>query len=145
MKIIIKKLHDRVPTPEYQTTGAAAFDLHAHLEEPVVLKPLERAVIPTGLAVELPIGYELQIRARSGMSIKHGLTMVNGIGTIDSDYRGEVGILAINLGQEPYEIKDGERIAQGVVAKYEQVTFKESDELSQTERGEGGYGSTGRN
>lgn len=145
MKIIIKKLNDKALTPEYQTAGAAAFDLHACLESSIKLKPLERTIIPTGIAVELPQGYELQIRARSGMSIKHGLTMVNGIGTIDSDYRGEVGILVINLGQETYEIKDGERIAQGVVAKYEQVTFEERSELSVTERGAGGYGSTGRN
>jgi dUTP pyrophosphatase len=145
MEIIIKKLKDKALVPEYQTVGAAAFDLHACLDEPIVLQPLERAVVPTGIAVEIPLGYELQVRARSGMSIKHGLTMVNGIGTVDSDYRGEVGMLVINLGQEPYEIVDGERIAQGVVAKYEQVTFTESSELSSTERGERGYGSTGHN
>lgn len=145
MEIIIKKLKSKALIPEYQTVGAAAFDLHACLDEPITLKPMERAVVPTGIAVELPQGYELQVRARSGMSIKHGITMVNGIGTVDSDYRGEVGMLVINLGQEPYEINDGERIAQGVVAKYEQVTFLESSELSSTERGERGYGSTGRN
>ena len=139
----VTKLHEDAVLPEFQTAGAAGADVHARLDEPVVLQPLERKIIPTGLAMEVPVGYEIQIRARSGMSIKHGITMVNGIGTIDSDYRGEVGVLAINLSQEPFTVEPGMRIAQMVVAKYETFTWKEVDSLSDTDRGEGGYGSSG--
>jgi dUTP pyrophosphatase len=139
----ITKLNDGAIVPSYQTTHASGMDLHACLDAPKILQPLERAIIPTGLAIELVPGYEAQIRARSGMAIKHGISMVNGIGTIDADYRGEVGILVINLGQEPFVIEPDMRIAQMVIARYECVDWQEVDSLSQTARGEGGFGSTG--
>lgn len=143
MKIDVVKLRDDAILPVYQTAGAAGADLHACLDEPVTLQPLERKMIPTGLAMAIPVGYEVQVRARSGMSIKHGITMVNGIGTVDADYRGELGILIINLGHEPFTIEPGMRIAQMVVAKYETIGWNEVDELDKTERGTGGYGSSG--
>jgi len=143
MELKVVKLHEDAILPEYQTSGAAGADLHARLDQPVVLQSLERQVIPTGLAMEIPEGYEVQIRARSSMSIKHGITMVNGIGTIDADYRGEVGILVINLSKEPFTIEPGMRVAQMVLAKYEVATMVEVESLGQTERGAGGYGSTG--
>lgn len=143
MNVKIKKLRDEAIVPEYQTTQAAAMDLHACLEEPMTIKPMERAMVPTGWALELPVGYEAQVRARSGLSIKHGITMVNGIGTIDADYRGELGVLVINLGQQPFVVEPGMRIAQLVVAKYEQVAWHETEELGKTARGDRGYGSTG--
>lgn len=143
MKIKIKKLNAQAQLPEYQTSQAAAFDLQACLDEPQTLQPMERAMIPTGLAFEIPEGYEMQVRARSGMSIKHGITMVNGVGTIDADYRGELNILAINLSQEPFVIEPGMRVAQGLVTKVDQVSWEEVDELSETARGAGGFGSTG--
>lgn len=142
MNIGIKKLKPNAILPEYQTTQAAGMDLHACLDEPVTLAPGERKMIPTGLAIALPVGYEAQVRARSGMSIKHGITMVNGIGTVDADYRGEIGVLAINLGQEPFVIEPDMRIAQLVIAKYETAVWQLADELDETERGEGGFGST---
>ena len=143
MNIKIAKLHNNAILPEYQTAGAAGADLHACLDEPVILQPMQRQMIPAGVAKEIPEGYEVQIRARSGMSIKHGITMVNGIGTIDCDYRGELGVLLINLSEEPFTIEPGMRIAQMVVAKYERVEWREVDQLGETERGGGGYGSTG--
>ena len=143
MNIKIAKLHNNAILPEYQTAGAAGADLHACLDEPVILQPMQRQMIPTGVAMEIPERYEVQIRARSGMSIKHGITMVNGIGTIDCDYRGELGVLLINLSEEPFTIEPGMRIAQMVVAKYERVEWREVDQLGETERGGGGYGSTG--
>lgn len=130
--------------PAYETEGSAGMDLKAVLNEPVVLAPGERRLIPTGLFIELPKGYEAQIRARSGLAIKHGITLINCVGTIDSDYRGEIQVPLVNLGQEDFEIKNGERIAQMVIAKYEQVSWKITDELSETERGAGGFGHTGR-
>ncbi len=130
--------------PAYETSGSAGMDLKAILDEPIVLNPGERMLVPTGLYIELPVGYEAQVRARSGLAIKHGITLINAIGTIDSDYRGELKVPLVNLGQEPFEIKNGERIAQMVVAKYEQVQWKVVDELSETERGEGGFGHTGK-
>ena len=130
--------------PAYETSGSAGMDLKAILDEPIVLSPGERMLVPTGLYIELPVGYEAQVRARSGLAIKHGITLINAIGTIDSDYRGELKVPLVNLGQEPFEIKNGERIAQMVVAKYEQVQWKVVDELSETERGEGGFGHTGK-
>lgn len=130
--------------PAYETLGSAGMDLKATLDEPIVLNPGERMLVPTGLYIELPVGYEAQVRARSGLAIKHGITLINAIGTIDSDYRGELKVPLVNLGQEPFEIKNGERIAQMVVAKYEQVQWKVVDELSETERGEGGFGHTGK-
>lgn len=143
MRIEIKKLRPAAELPAYQTGGSAAMDLAACLDAPVELAPMERRVIPTGLAVALPQGYELQIRARSGLSLKHGLCMANGVGTIDSDYRGEVGVIVINLGDQPFTIEPGMRIAQGVVARYETAAWQVVDELDATERAAGGFGSTG--
>ncbi len=143
MEIKIAKINSAAILPEYQSAHAAGLDIHACLSEPKTLQPMERAMIPTGLTVELPEGYEMQIRARSGLSIKHGITMVNGIGTIDADYRGEIGVLLINLSQEPFTIEPGMRIAQMVIAKYEKIRWLEAEELSETERGKGGFGSTG--
>lgn len=142
MNIQIKKLKPNATLPSYQTAQAAGMDLHACLDESVTLAPGERKMIPTGLAITLPVGYEAQIRARSGMSIKHGITMVNGIGTVDADYRGEIGVLVINLGQEAFEITPDMRIAQMVIARYETAVWQESDELDETARGAGGFGST---
>lgn len=140
--ILIKKLHTDAVLPEYQTKGAAGADLHARLDAAITLQPLERAMVPTGLAMAIPLGYEVQIRARSGMSIKHGITMVNGIGTIDADYRGEVAALVINLGQDAFTIEPGMRIAQMVVAKYEVADWEVVESLDETDRGSGGFGST---
>lgn len=142
--IDIVKLHEDAIIPAYQTAGAAGADIHARLDEAVTLQPLERRMIPTGLAMSIPEGYEVQIRARSGMSIKHGITMVNGIGTIDADYRGEVAALVINLSQEAFTIEPGMRIAQMVVAKYEYTGWNEVAELDETVRGTGGFGSSGK-
>ncbi len=130
--------------PAYETDGSAGMDLRATLDEPMVLKPMERALVPTGLFIELPKGYEAQIRARSGLAIKHGITLINAIGTIDSDYRGELRVPLVNLSNESFEIKDGERIAQMIIAKYENVNWILVDELSDTERGAGGFGHTGK-
>ena len=143
MKIEITKIKSEAIIPHYQTAGAAGADVYACLDEPVTLQPMERRLIPTGLAVAIPRGYEAQIRARSGLSIKHGITMVNGVGTIDADYRGEFGVLVINLGQEAFTIEHGMRIAQMVIARHKRAEWIEVDKLDETERGEGGYGSTG--
>lgn len=142
MNIAIRKLRPQAVLPEYQTAQAAGMDLHACIDAAVTLAPMERRQVPTGLAIALPDGYEAQIRARSGMSIKHGVTMVNGIGTVDADYRGEIGILLVNLGQEDFVIEPGMRIAQMVINRYETVAWDEVDELDDTVRGEGGFGST---
>lgn len=131
------------PMPTYATPQSAGMDLRANLEEPVVLHPMERRLIPTGLHIALPEGYEAQVRSRSGLALKHGLTVLNAPGTIDADYRGEIGVVLINLSQEDFTINDGERIAQLVVARYEQVEFSLVETLDETERGEGGYGHTG--
>lgn len=138
--IVNKSAH---PLPEYQTNGSAGMDLMANLPEPVVLQPMERRLVPTGLFIALPVGYEAQIRPRSGLAIKRGLTMVNTPGTIDSDYRGEIMVAVINLSTEPQEITNGERIAQMVIAKYEQVAWKLTEILDDTERGAGGFGHSG--
>ena len=130
--------------PRYETPLAAGMDVRANLTESIVLKPLERAMIPTGLYVELPPGYELQVRPRSGLAIKHGITVLNTPGTVDADYRGELRAILVNLSNEPFEIKPGERIAQYVVARHEKVEWEVVEELSETERGAGGFGSTGR-
>lgn len=143
MKIDVVKLRDDAILPEYQTKGAAGADLHACIDEPIVLQPLERRMIPTGLSMAIPEGLEVQIRARSGMSIKHGITMVNGIGTIDADYRGELGVLVINLSQDAFTIEPGMRIAQMVVARYDVADWNVVTELDETDRGSGGYGSSG--
>ncbi|MCR5182117.1 MAG: dUTP diphosphatase [Clostridia bacterium] len=130
--------------PVYQTEGSAGADLKACLDEPITLMPGERRLIPTGLKIELPDGVEAQIRARSGLSIKHGITMINGVGTVDSDYRGEWNVPMVNLGSEPYTINDGDRIAQAVFTRYERAEFVTVDSVNDTERGGGGFGSTGK-
>jgi len=129
--------------PSYQTNASAGMDLRANLEKSVILNPLQRALIPTGLYLELPVGYEAQIRPRSGLAYKHGISIVNSPGTIDADYRGELKVLLVNLSDQSFTIEDGERIAQMVIAKHETVEWQEATILSETERGAGGYGSTG--
>lgn len=131
------------PLPTYATPASAGVDIHANNEEPVILKPLERALIPTGLYIELPIGYEAQVRPRSGLAIKHGITLLNTPGTIDADYRGEIKVIMVNISFEPFTIKKGERIAQMVINKHEQMIWEEVEVLSDTERGSGGFGHTG--
>lgn len=130
--------------PEYATEGAAGMDLRAWLAEPLVLEPMERKMIPTGLFFEIPEGYEVQVRPRSGMAIKHGITCLNSPGTVDSDYRGEIKIILINLSTEPHTINSGDRIAQMVVAKVEKAIFQTVDQLQSTTRGQGGFGHTGK-
>ncbi|MBK9793795.1 MAG: dUTP diphosphatase [Sphingobacteriales bacterium] len=142
MKLKIVNTSDN-PLPEYETTGSAGVDLRAQLQEPVMLKPLQRALIPTGLYIELPDGYEAQVRPRSGLALKKGVTVLNSPGTIDSDYRGEIKVIMINLSNETTVINTGERIAQLIISKFEKVIFKEVDALNETERGEGGFGHTG--
>ncbi len=133
------------PLPEYKTTGSAGMDLRASLEEPIVLKPLERKLIPTGLYISLPNGYEAQIRPRSGLALKNGITVLNTPGTIDADYRGEIGVILINLSNEDFEIANGDRICQMVINKIEMPQLEEVTILDETERGEGGFGHTGKN
>ena len=141
IKVINQSKH---PLPEYQTPLAAGLDLRANLEESVSLDPLERKLIGTGLFIELPAGYEAQIRPRSGLAFKYGLSVLNTPGTVDADYRGEVKVLLVNLSNEPFVVQDGERIAQMVIAKHEQIQWDSVENLSETERGAGGYGSTGK-
>ncbi len=129
--------------PSYSTPGASGMDLRAFLDEPIVINPMEIKLVPTGIKAEVPKGYEIQIRARSGLALKYGISLVNGIGTIDSDYRGEIGVILINLGKEDFVINNGDRIAQMVVAKYEYAEIEEVKELTETERGPGGFGSSG--
>lgn len=131
------------PLPAYATHQSAGLDLRANLSEPIVLHPLERALIPTGLNIALPDGYEAQVRPRSGLALKHGITVLNTPGTIDADYRGELKVLLVNFSNDDFVVNDGERIAQMVVARYEQVQFETVSVLDETERGEGGYGHTG--
>ncbi|CAN5909949.1 dUTP diphosphatase [soil metagenome] len=133
----------RHPLPTYQTPSSAGMDLRASLDQPVTLRPLQRALVPTGLFLELPAGFEAQIRPRSGLAYKHGISIVNSPGTIDADYRGEIKVLLVNLSDQDFVVEDGERIAQMVVARHEQVEWEETGSLSTTERGAGGYGSTG--
>lgn len=140
----IKRLSHNKILPEYKTEGAAGMDLCAAIDEPIELKPLERKLIPTGLKIELEHGYEAQIRPRSGLSIKHGITLINCVGTIDEDYRGEVCVGIVNVSNEAYTIQPDERIAQMIIAKVEQAKLEVVTELSDTERGEGGFGSTGK-
>lgn len=130
--------------PEYKTQASAGMDLHAHLEAPLKLQPLERAIVPTGLFIELPTGYEAQIRPRSGLAAKQGITVLNTPGTIDADYRGEIKVILVNLSSEAVTLNNGERMAQMVIACHERATWIAVDQLSTTERGEGGFGSTGR-
>ena len=138
---LVNRGHQQLPA--YATPQSAGMDLRANLTEPVVLRPMERRLIPTGLFIALPEGYEAQVRPRSGLALKHGLTVLNAPGTIDADYRGEVGVVLINLSQEDFVINDGERIAQMVIARHEQAKFTIVEELDETERGTGGYGHTG--
>ena len=133
----------RQPAPTYATPHSAGMDLRANLDAPITLQPGDRKLIPTGLYIELPEGAEAQVRPRSGLAFKHGITVLNSPGTIDADYRGEVGVLLINHGREPFEIKDGERIAQLVIARYERADLEEVPDLRATERGAGGFGHTG--
>ena len=133
----------RQPLPQYATPQSAGMDLRANLDEPITLNPMERRLIPTGLYIALPEGYEAQVRPRSGLALKKGITVLNSPGTIDADYRGEVGVLLINLSQEPFVVNAGERIAQMVISRHEQGEFVEVDVLDETERGAGGYGHTG--
>ena len=139
---IINKSHHQLPA--YETIQSAGMDLRANLEESITLQPMQRCLVPTGLFMALPAGYEAQVRPRSGLAIKKGLTVLNAPGTIDADYRGEVCVILINLSNEPFVINDGERIAQMVIAKYEQVNWSEVDVLDETERGAGGFGHTGK-
>ena len=132
------------PSPAYATPQSAGVDLKANLEEPVTLQPLQRTLVPTGLFIALPAGFEAQVRPRSGLAAKHGITVLNTPGTIDADYRGEIKVILVNLSQEPFEIVPGERIAQMVIARHEQVQWEEVEELDATERGAGGFGSTGK-
>ncbi len=141
VKIINKSKH---PLPQYETVHSAGMDLRANLDEPLELRPLERKLVPTGLFIALPEGFEAQIRPRSGLAYKHGITLANSPGTIDADYRGEIKVIMINLSDKTFVIEDGMRIAQMVVARYERVRWEETDELEETARGEGGFGSTGK-
>ncbi|MBR1699641.1 MAG: dUTP diphosphatase [Bacteroidales bacterium] len=136
--------HSPYPCPAYATEQSAGVDLRANLDAPVILQPLQRTLVPTGLYIALPKGYEAQVRPRSGLAIKHGITVLNSPGTVDADYRGELRTILVNLSNEPFEIVPGERIAQMVIARHEQVEWEEVDQLDETERGAGGFGSTGK-
>lgn len=143
MKVqIINKSHH--PLPQYATPLSAGMDIRANLSEPVVLQPLERKLIPTGLSLALPQGYEAQIRPRSGLALKHGISLLNTPGTIDADYRGEIGVILVNLSSEPFTVNDGERICQMVIAPYSQIAWQGVEALNDTERGAGGFGHTGK-
>lgn len=142
VKIINNSHH---PLPEYATPFSAGMDLRANLESPVTLQPLERTLIPTGLHIELPKGYEAQIRPRSGLALKHGITVLNSPGTIDADYRGEIRVILVNLSDQPFTINDGERICQMVIAEHALIDWEEVTSLNETERGKGGFGHTGQN
>ncbi|QZE14001.1 dUTP diphosphatase [Halosquirtibacter laminarini] len=139
---IINKSNNSLP--EYGTASAAGMDLRANLESPITLAPLQRTLVPTGLFIELPVGFEAQVRPRSGLAIKHGISVLNSPGTIDADYRGEISIILANLSNESFVIENGERIAQMVVAKHEVVKWEEVEILNETDRGEGGFGHTGK-
>ena len=142
--MIVKVLNKSpFPLPEYKTPYSAGMDLKAYIDDAIVLKPLDRVLVPTGLFLSIPEGYEGQIRGRSGLALKHGITLANGIGTIDSDYRGEIKIILINLGKEPFTINNGDRIAQLVLIKHEWIDFDLVGSLDETDRGEGGFGHTG--
>ena len=141
IKIINKSTH---ALPHYETIASAGMDLRAHIGQDIVLNPMERTIVPTGLFIELPVGYEAQVRPRSGLAAKHGLTVLNSPGTIDADYRGEIGVILANLSQTAFTIKNGERVAQMVIAKHERADWEEVQTLSETSRGTGGFGSTGR-
>ena len=140
IKIINKSQH---PLPNYETNASAGLDLRANLTESIFLKPLERTLVKTGLFIELPIGYEAQVRPRSGLAFKKGITVLNSPGTVDADYRGEIGVILVNLSNEDFVIENGERIAQLIIAKHERAEWQETIALTETSRGEGGFGSTG--
>ncbi len=140
IEIINKSKHQ---LPHYETSASAGMDLRANIEAPITLKPLERTIVKTGLFIALPVGYEAQVRPRSGLAAKKGITVLNAPGTVDADYRGEIGVILVNLSNEDFVIKDGERIAQLVIAQYTQATWKKVTVLDETERGSGGFGSTG--
>ena len=142
MKIKIRNISEH-DLPVYETEASAGMDLRAHLSEPVILGPLERAVVKTGLFIELPVGFEAQVRPRSGLAAKKGITVLNAPGTVDADYRGEIGVILVNVSKEPFTISNGERIAQLVIARHERAEWESSEELSETSRGAGGFGSTG--
>lgn len=141
IKIINRSQH---PLPQYATPLSAGMDLRANLDAPVTLRPLERTLIKTGLFIELPEGYEAQIRPRSGLALKKGITVLNSPGTIDADYRGEIGVILINLSDQPFVIENGERICQMIISKHEQITWTETEVLNETQRGAGGFGHTGK-
>ena len=140
VKVVNKSNHD---LPNYSTIDSAGMDIRANMDTPLIIKPLERTIIKTGLFIEIPVGYEAQVRPRSGLAFKKGITVLNSPGTIDADYRGEVGVILVNLSSEEFIVEDGERIAQMVIAKHEQADWIEVDTLEETERGDGGFGSTG--
>ena len=142
VKVINKSKH---PLPQYETIASAGMDVRANIDEPISLAPLERLLVKTGLFVEIPLGYEIQVRPRSGLAFKKGITVLNSPGTIDADYRGEIGVLLVNLSSEPFVIEDGERIAQLVLASHEQAGWQEVEILEDSDRGQGGFGSTGTN
>ncbi len=141
IKIVNKSKH---ALPEYATKASAGLDLRANIDSPITINTLERVLVKTGLFIELPIGYEAQVRPRSGLAVKNGVTVLNTPGTIDADYRGEIGVILVNLSNTPFVIEDGERVAQMVVAKHEQAQWQLTEELAETERGTGGFGSTGK-
>ena len=141
INIINKSSH---ALPSYETIASAGMDLRAHIVDAIVLKPLERKIIPTGLFMELPVGYEAQVRPRSGLAAKHGISVLNSPGTIDADYRGEIGVILVNLSNDIFTVNNGDRVAQMVIAKHERAEWNEVLSLSETSRGEGGFGSTGR-
>lgn len=141
---IVRLAHARdLPLPDYATTAAAGADLLAAIDQPIELGPLERRIVPTGISIALPVGFEAQVRPRSGLAAKHGITLVNTPGTIDADYRGEIGVILINLGKEPFRIERGMRIAQMIVARHARAAWREVATLNETARGAGGFGSTG--
>lgn len=142
MKIINRSRH---PLPTYETSHSAGMDLKANIDAPITLKSLERTLVKTGLFIELPSGFEAQVRPRSGLALKKGITVLNSPGTIDADYRGEIGVILINLSHEDFTIQNGDRIAQLVIAQHEQAEWEQVEELTETKRGEGGFGSTGKN
>lgn len=144
MKMKIIRMEHNKHLPEYKTEGSSGMDLYAAIENDITLKPLERALIPTGIKIEIPIEYEAQIRARSGLSVKHGITLINAVGTVDADYRGEVCVGLVNLSNEEYTIKPEDRIAQMVIARVEKAEIEVTTELATSSRGEGGFGSTGK-
>lgn len=136
--------HSKHDLPQYETIASAGMDLRANLDQPILLKPLQRAMVPTGLFIELPVGYEAQVRPRSGFALKHGITVLNSPGTIDADYRGEIKVILVNLSDTAYELNDGERVAQMVIASHVQARWEKVDELNTTKRGTGGFGHTGQ-